>query len=419
MEISHSPGRNTGPQGLQGATGATGPQGATGATGATGAQGPAGPAPSGTGLVTVTGVTASNGLTSSGGATPNITLGGTLTGNTTIAQGANTLAFTGTAVNGFSVDGTTFSVDGTNNRVGIGTSAPTVTLDVNGGGAAGWTGRFYNGNNAAYFANGSDNGAYIGTEGTSTSTYALNVLVGTTGPGIGGTSALYVRGDGNVGIGTSTPTAQLHVAGAVRADNNFGNGFNGMSINSRAAGTAQGQLAGYSFMPTFMNHVSDNGPRRAADIWAGFNGGNWGSQYLSFGVGSAVNDSANITPERMRITAAGNVGIGTSAPDALLDVAGTVKLGTNGTEFSSIIRTTNSIDAPSIAANSTGEMTVAISGVLTGSTASVSPALALSSGLVIAYVRTGSNAVVIGFRNTTGAAIDQGAINFFITVINP
>lgn len=58
---------------------------------------------------------------------------GSLSGNTTVTQGANTLAFTSTATNGFSVDGTTLSVDAANDRVGIGTNAPTATLEVNSG----------------------------------------------------------------------------------------------------------------------------------------------------------------------------------------------------------------------------------------------------------------------------------------------
>jgi len=53
---------------------------------------------------------------------------GSLSGNTTVTQGANTLAFTSTATNGFSVDGTTLSVDAANNRVGIGTTTPTSRL---------------------------------------------------------------------------------------------------------------------------------------------------------------------------------------------------------------------------------------------------------------------------------------------------
>lgn len=80
----------------------------------------------------LTAVTASNGLTSSGGITPNITLGGSLTGATTIAQTGNLLSFTSTAVNGFSVDGSTFSVDAANDRVGIGTAAPSQKLTVDG-----------------------------------------------------------------------------------------------------------------------------------------------------------------------------------------------------------------------------------------------------------------------------------------------
>lgn len=54
---------------------------------------------------------------------------GALTGARIVTQGANTLAFTATAVNAFSVDGTTFSIDALNNYVGIGT-APALPFDV-------------------------------------------------------------------------------------------------------------------------------------------------------------------------------------------------------------------------------------------------------------------------------------------------
>ena len=57
---------------------------------------------------------------------------GTLTGNRTVGQGANTLAFTGTAVNSFSVDGNTLSVDALNNRIGIGTTTPAAQLHTTG-----------------------------------------------------------------------------------------------------------------------------------------------------------------------------------------------------------------------------------------------------------------------------------------------
>lgn len=55
---------------------------------------------------------------------------GSLTSPRTVTQAANTLAFTSTATNGFSVDGTTFSVDAANDRIGIGTAAPEVKLQV-------------------------------------------------------------------------------------------------------------------------------------------------------------------------------------------------------------------------------------------------------------------------------------------------
>lgn len=55
---------------------------------------------------------------------------GKLTGNRTVMQNANTLTFTGTAVNAFSVDGSTLSVDATNHRIGVGTAAPQTNFHV-------------------------------------------------------------------------------------------------------------------------------------------------------------------------------------------------------------------------------------------------------------------------------------------------
>ncbi|WP_123905656.1 hypothetical protein [Chryseobacterium sp. ERMR1:04] len=60
------------------------------------------------------------------------TTDGVLTDNRILSQGANKLSFTANTNNAFSVDGATFSIDAENNRVGIGTSAPTQTLDLEG-----------------------------------------------------------------------------------------------------------------------------------------------------------------------------------------------------------------------------------------------------------------------------------------------
>ena len=110
----------TGTVGPAGAKGDKGDQGNAGVAGVKGDKGDQGDA----GLATAT-----NGLTLTGS---NVKLGGTLIENTLITQGANTLDFTTTAVDGFAVDGTTFSVDGSNDRVGVGTALPEAKLEVNG-----------------------------------------------------------------------------------------------------------------------------------------------------------------------------------------------------------------------------------------------------------------------------------------------
>lgn len=80
-----------------------------------------------TGIITV-----ENGLTETAPAT--VRLGGALTQATTVSglSATNKLSFTGNGVDVFNVDGSTLSVDATNDRVGIGITAPTAKLDVNG-----------------------------------------------------------------------------------------------------------------------------------------------------------------------------------------------------------------------------------------------------------------------------------------------
>ena len=124
----------------------------------------------------------------------------------------------------------------------------------------------------------------------------------------GQSDALYISDKGNVGIGTTTPGYQLSVAGPNAAAATG-------SLQLTTQGSAQGERSSLSLFSTFQNTI-DNGPRRAADIIAGFNAGAWGKEYLSFHVGNngSSNDGQNITSEKMRIQANGNVGIGTNTP---------------------------------------------------------------------------------------------------------
>ncbi|MFS4470772.1 hypothetical protein [Chryseobacterium sp. T20] len=123
---------------------------------------------------------------------------GALTGNRAVSQGSNTLAFTGTATNAFSVDNSTLSVDAANDRVGVGTITPDTKLTVstpdNSFGLNHTNGTI---NLKTYIGGGA---AYIGT----TTAHNLNVMTNNA-------IKMTVTPTGTVGVNTSSPSAVLDI----------------------------------------------------------------------------------------------------------------------------------------------------------------------------------------------------------------
>jgi len=130
------------------------------------------------------------------------------------------------------------------------------------------------------------------------------------------TERMRINSSGSVGIGLSSPEIHGKVAiqGGKAADSNS-------NLSLLTDGAAQGELADLSLYGTFEG-TADNTPRRTADIAAGFEGGNWGTEYLAFHVGNGgvANDDRLLTTERVRIDGSGRVGIGTSSPASKLNV---------------------------------------------------------------------------------------------------
>ena len=178
----------------------------------------------------------------------------------------------------------------TTDSVGIGTTTPThAALDVETTGNSAWGiyGTNYSGTSAGLGTNG---GVY-GTTAVGGSTSA-GVYGSATNGGIGGyftsTSGFaLITGTGNVGIGTAAPGAKLSLGAVTGSDlirvydgggtSNYGWGMNAAELQSFVPATA----------------------------------------HFSFNSGGTLQASG--TNEIMRITSAGNVGIGTASPGGVLD----------------------------------------------------------------------------------------------------
>lgn len=140
-------------------------------------------------------------------------------------------------------------------------------------------------------------------------------------------NSVITQENSNIGIGATNPQYKLSITGP-SADTATG------ALMLTTPGVSSGERSSLSFFSTFANYPADTGPRRTADIIAGFAssssdpGGGWGTEYMSFNVGDdgAANDNQAVTAEKVRIQSNGDVGIGTTTPSARLEVDGNLKL---------------------------------------------------------------------------------------------
>ncbi|QSH39715.1 tail fiber domain-containing protein [Candidatus Kaiserbacteria bacterium] len=257
-------------------------------------------------------------------------------------------------------------------NVGIGTTTPAEKLHVSEGDILLDNNQFLKGSLASGFDRNligydATENLIIGHSGTSV-TGDVNIYAGTASKKIGffpdgATEAVRITDSGNVGIGTTSPVANLAVVGEVLATTGFysenttitggtpfgilvGGADDSTNIFDIAAGGAYGKEGGWIRFPR--GGVGTNASR----AWIGSTyTGNYGDDiriyssklgnnnqtatssalnavfrqdYVSLHTGSA---GASDTSERLRITSAGNVGIGTSTPGNMnfrtnLDIAG-------------------------------------------------------------------------------------------------
>jgi hypothetical protein len=203
------------------------------------------------------------------------------------------------------VDGTTLYVDAANNRVGVGTSSPSYALDVQGAtdpsirvratgttssddslirmSIAGTTA-----NNIIQFGDLNDiDAGYISYD------HASDYLA----VGVNAAERMRIDASGNVGIGTSSPLAELHVnSGAANLVGLFESTDAGATITLIDDATTGGSVAEHG-----LNTVGNELEIRAVST-------------LAFETAAT---------QRMTITSTGNVGIGTSSPTADLSVGST------------------------------------------------------------------------------------------------
>jgi hypothetical protein len=203
-------------------------------------------------------------------------------------------AFAAATITGnLTVDTNTLYVDSTNNLVGIGTSSPSSIggsskLVVNQGADG----------NSVFVRGGGTRQVQLGT--TSTTGYINTDNTSGLTLDVNGSERMRIDSSGNVGIGTTSPSANLGFA--------IGNDIK----ISQVAGVAHQAGNAGSIGLT----ISDGGNHSGIFV-NNSHDGTYSDQFITF---KTAEGGVSASTERMRIDSSGNVGIGTSSPNGKLHV---------------------------------------------------------------------------------------------------
>lgn len=255
-------------------------------------------------------------------------------------------SFTTLAASGdVTFDTTTLKVDSTNNRVGILNTSPAVPLDVNG--SARVVGTFFVGTDdtdphGLLEVYGGGTGQNEGGEiklrtaadfDSTYNHYFLDTYQDDFRIGRDGIADIHLTSDGNVGIGTASPEAELHVQGPA------GNAAEIYVTDGNDTGAANSLLIQQSGGSSFIRNRKSSGPL-----------------YLGAGDGNHIT-----------ILSGGNVGIGTTDPVEKLQVVGNVRIGDGAGVLDDLVLKGSDGIGPSSVGGSSSAAIITTNGTPTGS----------------------------------------------------